>query len=298
MLQSWKIGDFRVWSIVEYYGPTHDPEFLFPEFDRAKFQAAAAQFPPGHYYPAIDRLVVTIQTWLLEAGDRRILIDTGVGNMKTREAARMLRLNTLWPAWFAATGQDFGTITDVVMTHMHSDHVGWNTVPDGERWVPTFPNARYHFPQTDYDYFKARREAGNPVDAGSFADSVAPIVEAGLANFITDQTSICDCLRVAAATGHTPGQLNYWIESGGETGVFSADIMHHIVQIYRPEWNTAFCILPDEAKSTRAAFLAEAARTGAMVMPCHFGPPHTGFIRKQADGFAFEPAPNHYGVTP
>jgi len=184
------------------------------------------------------------------------------------------------------------------MTHRHADHVGWNTVWDGDRWAPTFPNARHHPPKTDYEFFKGEVEAGRPADGGSFLDSVAPIVEAGVASFITNQTEVADCLRVAPATGHMPGQLNYWIESGGERAILSADIMHHVMQIRMPDWNTGFCILPDEARRTRHAFLAEAARTGALVMPCHFAPPHTGFVRRQGEGYTFEPAPSGYGQRP
>lgn len=295
MLHSWRIGDIRVTSIVEYFGPTHDPEFLYPDFDREVFEATLSRFPPGHYYPTIDRLVVAIQIWLVEAGDRRILIDTGCGNDKSRKTPRMDHMNSLWPAWFAATGVDFDSITDVVLTHLHADHVGWNTRLDGDKWVPTFPNATYHFPKGDFDWFEQAHKNGQIDDGGSFADSVLPIVDAGLVNFIVDQKEIADCLSVVPAPGHSPGQLNYWIESNGERGVFSADIFHHIVQIYNPHWNTAFCIVPEQALITRKAFLEKTASAQALVMPCHFAPPHCGYIRRQGDGFAFEPATSGYG---
>jgi glyoxylase-like metal-dependent hydrolase (beta-lactamase superfamily II) len=290
MLNSWQIGDIRVTSLVEYYGPTHDPAALFPAFERASFEEAASQLPPGHYYPASDRLVIAIQIWLVEAGARRILIDAGCGNRKSRSTARMHQLNTLWPEWLAAAGQSFESISDVVLTHLHSDHVGWSTRPEGGQWKPSFPNARYHIPKGDYDFFRAAHADGRVADGGSFADSVEPVVAAGLADFIIDEAIVADCLKVMAAPGHTPGQLTYWLESRGEHGVFSADIFHHVLQVMRPDWNTAFCVLPDEARLTRAAFLDEAARTGALVMPCHFAPPHAGYIRPKGTGFVFEPA--------
>lgn len=292
MLRSWLIGDIKVSSLVEYYGPTHDPEFLYPDFSRSAFEASVAEFPPGHYYPQSDRLAIAIQMWIVEAGDNVILIDAGVGNHKQRPGVeRMHMLNTLVPAWLEAAGLPPKRFTHVVMTHMHSDHVGWNTVLDGDKWVPTFPNARYFLPKADFDYFNGEYQAGSGADGGAFPDSVLPIVEAGLVEFITNQREIADCLQVVQAPGHTPGQLNYWVRSKGETGVFSADIFHHITQIYQPTWNTAFCILPDQARATRAKFLAEAAKAEALVMPCHFAPPHCGYIRTQGDGYAFEPAP-------
>lgn len=297
MLQSWRIGDIRVSSLVEYFGPTHDPAFLYPDFERESFTAAVAEMPPGHYFPAADRLVLAIQIWLVEAGDRRILVDTGCGNGKSRNVPRMHRLNSLWPAWLAAAGQSFDSITDVAMTHLHTDHIGWNTIDDGGRWKPTFPNAVYHMPRADHDWFARAHGDGTIDDGGSFTDSVAPVVEAGLARFFTDEDRVAGCLRVAQAPGHTPGQVNFWIESRGRHGVFSADILHSVVQVLRPEWNTAFCILPDAARATRKAFLEAAAETGALVMPCHFAPPHCGYIRRRGPGYAFEPAPSGYGAS-
>jgi glyoxylase-like metal-dependent hydrolase (beta-lactamase superfamily II) len=290
MMRSWSIGDIRVTSLVEYFGPTHDPRATFPLYDPAVMAGHVQRLPPGHYVAHIDRLVIAIQVWLVFAGDRIIVVDTGVGNFKPRPAARMNMLNTLFPAWLNAAGATRETVTDVVMTHLHSDHIGWNTVLEDGRWVPTFPNARYHVPQRDFAFFRDLNAAGKAADT-SFVDSLLPVLDAGLVDFIAEgQKEVAGILSVAPAYGHTPGQLNYWLRSAGETGVFSADIFHHPVQILSPAWNTAFCILPDEAKRTRAAFLAQAADAGALVMPCHFPPPHCGYIRRQGDGYAYEPA--------
>ncbi|NYZ14527.1 MBL fold metallo-hydrolase [Azospirillum sp. RWY-5-1] len=290
MIRSWKIGDATVVSIVEYFGPTHQPETVFPEFDRAAFARRAGELPPGHWYPAMDRFVIAIQLWAVLAGPNVIVIDTGVGNGKPRPAARMNRLNTLTASWLEAAGVTRESVTHVVMTHLHADHVGWNTVFEDGRWVPTFPNARYVMPRRDFDHFKGLHDAGTAGEP-SFADSVLPVLDAGLVDFIGTEGEVAGCLRIADAAGHTPGQLNYWLHSGGETGVFSADILHHPVQILNPGWNTAFCVLPDEAKATRARFLNEVSDAGALVMPCHFPPPHCGFIRRQGDAFVYEPAP-------
>ncbi|RDV05011.1 MBL fold metallo-hydrolase [Undibacter mobilis] len=289
MIGNWRIGDIKVANIVEYFGPTHQPEVVFPEFDRAVFGRREAELPPMHWYPEMNRFVIGIQIWVVFAPPNIVVVDTGVGNGKPRPAARMDQLNTLLPAWLEATGVKPDQVTHVVMTHLHSDHVGWNTVLDNGRWVPTFPNARYLMPKRDFDYFKDLSESGKAGEP-SFSDSVQPILDAGLADFINGQAEVADCLQVTDAIGHTPGQLNYWLRSRGETGVFSADILHHPVQVLNPGWNTAFCVLPDEAKATRLKFLHEASRTEALVMPCHFPPPHCGFIRRQGDAFAYEPA--------
>ncbi|RDJ21899.1 MBL fold metallo-hydrolase [Bosea caraganae] len=289
MISSFKIGDIKVTSILEYFGPTHDPAFLYPKFDRAVIEQEKSWLVPHHYHPQMDRLLIAIQIWVVHAGDRVIIVDTGVGNRKNRSAERMHQLNTLFLHWLNAAGAPREKVTDVVITHMHSDHLGWNTMLVDGRWEPTFPNARYVFPEIDFQHFTASRERGTDLSDGALADSVAPIFEAGLGYFIPSQPTLLDLFRVVPAPGHTPGMLNLWVESGGQTGVFSADIMHHPLQIVRPDWNTAFCQLPDAALETRAAFLAEASRTNAFVMPCHFGAPHAGFIRRQGDGYRFEP---------
>ena len=144
-------------------------------------------------------------------------------------------------------------------------------------------------PQDDFAAFKAIFENA-PFYGGSIFASVMPIVQAGNYEFIDNQKEVAGCLSVEKATGHTPGMLNYRLRSRGEEGVFCADIFHSVIQIANPAWNTAFCILPDEAEKTRAAFLARQAENGALVMPCHFGVPHCGYIRRQGGGYGFEPA--------
>jgi glyoxylase-like metal-dependent hydrolase (beta-lactamase superfamily II) len=289
MISSFSIGDAKVTNLVEYFGPTHAPETTFPEYDAPELERHLAKLPPRHFYPAINRLVIAIQIWIVFVGDRIILIDTGVGNHKPRPVERMNRLNTLVPRWLAATGVTRENVTDVLMTHLHSDHVGWNTVLEDGRWTPMFPNARYHAPRTDFAYFNELHKSGASPDA-SFADSILPVLEAGLLDFIPDRGEVAGALTIEKAFGHTPGQLSYWIESKGERGVFSGDICHHPAQILSPAWNTAFCVSPTEAKRTRAAFLDRAAETGALMMPCHFPPPHCGYVRRDGDRYGYEPA--------
>lgn len=291
MLSTWTIGDARVSSLVEYYGPTHDPAFLYPAFDRQTFEIMAGRLPAGHYYEASDRLVIAIQIWLIQVGGKAILVDTGVGNCKPRTAERMRDLNTLFLTWLAAAGESRQSITHVVHTHLHPDHIGWNTMVSDGRHVPTFPNARYLFPRRDFEFFQSLRAQQSPVEDNAFADSVDPVIDAGLGDFIADEREILGCLEVRRAPGHTPGMLNYWLRSGDAVGVFSGDVFHHPLQIACPGWNTAFCILPEEALATRRRLLEEAADSGALLMSCHFPPPFAGFVRRDGDGFRYEPAP-------
>ncbi len=170
--------------MIEYSGPTHDPAFLYPDIDKAERDAAleanTSWLAPNHYVPHMDRLIVTIQLWVLHAGGNVIVIDTGVGNRKPRPHERMDRLNTLALPWLEAAGAAPDKVTHVVMTHLHTDHVGWNTVARDGQWVPTFPNARYLFPARGIRLLEGRiRQGRQDVQAGSFADSVLPIARCG-----------------------------------------------------------------------------------------------------------------------
>jgi glyoxylase-like metal-dependent hydrolase (beta-lactamase superfamily II) len=293
MIHSRSIGDVRVTGVVEYVGPTHTPEATFPAFNDGLLAKQAALLPAGSWFPAIRRFTIAVQIWIVRRGGEVVIVDTGVGNHKARPAARMNMLNTLVPQWLSAAGAAPEAVTHVLVTHLHSDHVGWNTTLDKGRWTPTFRNARYLLPKSDFAYFKGLRDDGKASDT-SIDDSVLPVIEAGLADFIDEHSDLPAGLKPMNASGHTPGMMNYWLESRGERGVFSADVFHHPVQVLNPSWNTAFCILPDAAMATRARVLSEAAATGALVMPCHFPSPHAGYVRKTGDGYRFEPASPGY----
>jgi glyoxylase-like metal-dependent hydrolase (beta-lactamase superfamily II) len=289
MLRSRMIGAFKVSSLIEYYGPTHIPEIAFTQFDRSCLAEHHSWLTPQHYVPESDRLVIAVQLWMVQTGSDVILIDAGVGNGKRRPIERMNMLNTLVLQWMAAAGAPPEKITHVVMTHLHSDHVGWNTIMVDGRWVPTFPNARYLVPKENYDQWQHLIQGGQNPDNGSFADSVLPLVDAGVVEFIENQKQVAGCLEVEAASGHTPGHLTFRLRSEGQEGLFAGDVLHHPFQVVRPDSNSAFDFFPDVARRTRAAVLASAAASGALVMPCHFGPPCCGYIRKQAGAYRFEP---------
>lgn len=295
MIQSRKIGDITVTRVHEYGGPTHDPAFLFPDLAQDVLAGHQAMLAPHHYIPEMNRLIVEIQFWVVHAGSNIIVVDTGVGNMKPRQPiARMHMLNNIVKEWLTAAGAAPDKVTHVVMTHLHMDHVGWNTCWVDGRWEPTFPNAKYYLPRDDFDFCDQgkNKEAGVvDVFGDAFFDSVMPIVDAGLATTFQAPGEIADCLTVLPAPGHSPGQVMFRVRSQGEEGIFCGDVMHSPIQIARPDINTSYCIWPDQARNSRMELLNRAADSGALLMPVHFGAPHCGFVRRQGDGFAFEPAP-------
>jgi glyoxylase-like metal-dependent hydrolase (beta-lactamase superfamily II) len=285
------IGEIKVSRVLEYAAPTHDPAFLFPDLDQSRLTANRSWLAPHHWVESMNRLIVTIQLWVVHAGGNVIIVDTGVGNRKPRTADRMNELNGLVIPWLTAAGAAPERVTHVAQTHLHSDHVGWNTVLRGGRWEPTFPNARYLIPRLDFDHYRAAlAQAPDPIIDASFSDSVMPVVDAGLVDFIEPGDEIAGVLKVEAAPGHSVGMVNYRLGSRGEEGLFSADVMHSPIQIVEPWLNTTYCALPEVARKTRATLLEREARSGALIMPMHFGIPHCGFIRSHAGGFIFEPS--------
>lgn len=291
MIYSRMIGDVRVTNVIEYFGPTHDPAVVFPTLTPERLAQQAEALGPSQYLPSVNRFIVAIQIWVVQDGKNTIVIDTGVGNHKARPAARMNMLNTLFLEWLAAAGVSPDSVTHVLNTHLHSDHVGWNTrLVDGQ-WKPTFTNARYFMPKKDFDFFNGQyREGNKQASAGSFADSVLPVLDAGIVEFLGDEGRVADLLDIEPIAGHTPGQISFTLRSKDEQGIFCADVFHNPIQILLPDINTAFCMIPDLAIETRAKFLEKAAQRKALIMPCHFGFPHCGYINSTGPGaYSFQP---------
>ncbi|NTF97922.1 MBL fold metallo-hydrolase [Rhizobium rhizogenes] len=290
MMHHRRIGGADVYNIVELIGPTHDPSRVFADLPRSDFEAAAERLGPAQYAATIDRLIIGIQIWVVRIGSEVVVIDTGIGNHKPRGLPRFDRLNTLVPLWLAAAGAAPDQVTQIVMTHLHGDHVGWNTVPQGDGWVPTFPRASYWIPRKDYDWWLPRyRETKGVGETEAFIDAVEPLIDAGCVQFYDEGQEFVPGLRARAAYGHTPGQMRVDLISEGAKGVFCADIFHSPLQILHPELNTPFCVEQETARMTRAAFLNEVADTGMLIMPCHFGPPHCGSVIRAGTGYDFVP---------
>jgi glyoxylase-like metal-dependent hydrolase (beta-lactamase superfamily II) len=293
MMFTRRIGNAVVTNVIEYSGPTHDPAVVFPALAPGDLARAAPPLAPHHYVPAMNRFIVTIQIWVVHLGADVIVIDTGVGNFKARAAARMNMLNTLVMPWLEAAGAGPDRVTHVVNTHLHADHVGWNTRLVDGRWEPAFPKARYVMPRADFALFNAQYQDGNrQAAAGSFADSVLPVVEAGLAQFVDSDGEVAG-LTIEPLPGHTPGQFGLRLRSNGQEGMFCADVMHSPIQIALPDLNTAFCMDAERARQTRRAFLPRMAERRALIMPCHFGAPYCGTVEKRPDGdIGFMPEDN------
>jgi glyoxylase-like metal-dependent hydrolase (beta-lactamase superfamily II) len=252
---------------------------------------------PDFFDPDTDKWRIAVQSWVIEVDGLTVVVDTGVGNDRQRPHMPPLdRLNTGFLTAWESAGIDLAAVDVVINTHIHSDHVGWNTMLEDDTWVPTFPNARYLTPAADYRYFApdgplARRSPRNEQEAAQqhgdqlvFADSVLPIDEAGQLVQWSDDYLISKSLRLRPAAGHTPGSSVLWLDAGAPA-VFVGDLTHSPLQLRRPDDTCAFDIDAPAATATRRRIFTEAAQARATVIPAHY-PGHGGAsIRAVADEF-------------
>jgi glyoxylase-like metal-dependent hydrolase (beta-lactamase superfamily II) len=236
-------------------------------------------------------LLLSIHSWLVRDRGRTILIDTGAGNGKIRpDAPYFDHLDTPYLEQLRAAGCEPEDIDYVLLTHLHVDHVGWNTKFENGRWVPTFPNARYIFARAEYDYFTDPQNRDS--DPTSFAvqkDSVDPVIEAGLADMIdVDGSEAIEGFTFYPTHGHSIAHASIIFQSGTETALFAGDVMHHPLQVFKPEWNSVFCAFPEAAQTSRAWALAFAADHQVTFFSSHFPASSAGSVERDKSGFRWK----------
>ena len=286
----WTIGTVRVTRVEEQLGfASVPPEKFFVGFEREVLERHLAWLVPNHYSPEHNRLISSVHSWLIRTPRHTILLDCCAGNHKERPGfARFHQVDTPYLARLRAAGVEPEEIDIVLCTHLHSDHVGWNTMLRDGRWVPTFPNARYLFSRTENDYGDPRRNPAAEADPqrnNAYRDSVLPVIETGQAVLLDGAHAIDDTMLVEPASGHTVGHVVLKLVDQGERALFSGDAIHHPLQVYVPSWNSCFCEIPDEARATRHRLLGDCAEHGALLFPIHFGAPHVAAIAHEGDAF-------------
>ncbi len=228
-------------------------------------------------------------TYVVRTPQHTILVDTCIGDDKERGGHKFFhKLRTPWLRNLKAAGVAPEQVDFVLCTHMHADHVGWNTRLVDGRWVPTFPRARYLFARTEYEHRRRNWEAAAGAGYGAFDDSILPVVESGQAVIVEDGHELDGCLRLEPAPGHTPGNVVIHLQSRGERGVFAGDVLHHPIQVAYPEWSSIFCEDRAQSARTRQQFVRTHADTGTLVIPAHFPAPTVGRIRSQGDRWRYD----------
>lgn len=287
------LGDVTVTRVVEYYGPVGmTPDAFFPDTPHGTWDTHAPWLAPDFLDAGTKIAVSAIQTWLLRSEGRTILVDTGVGNHKERPYSPVWsHMDTDFLGSLARAGVQPEDVDVVINTHLHVDHVGWNTRLEGRSWVPTFPNASYLMPRADFDFWNPANGHTPRLGRGNqnvFEDSVAPVHEAGQALLWEDGHTLDGNLRLDLAPGHTPGSSVLTLASGSDRALFVGDLLHSPVQFVRPDTNSCFCEDPAAARATRRRLFGQADDTNALVLPAHLGGHGGAEVVRDGDTFAIK----------
>lgn len=280
----WRIGAVTVTKIVEME-VTGGSRFILPQATYEEILPIAWLRP--HFADERGRLRMSIHALVVEAPGRQIVVDTCLGNDKEgRRIPTWNNLQTPFLADLAAAGFPRESIDTVLCTHLHVDHVGWNTMRDAGKWVPTFPRARYLMGKTEFAHWQGERDREDMQTV--LADSVAPVADAGLVDLVETDHRLCDEISLVPTLGHTPGHVSVRISSQGEEALITGDFMHHPCQIAHPEWSSTADSDPAQAQATRERMLAELSGRPTLVIGTHFAGATAGRIVKDGDAYRLD----------
>ena len=274
----WTVGRVKITNVLEI-GATGGTRFILPQATPQEAQKMPWLVP--HYANAEGRLRLNVQSWIVETPTNRIIVDTCIGNDKTnRSVPAWNELNKPFLNDLAAAGYPAETIDTVICTHLHIDHVGWNTKLVDGKWVPTFTNARYLFGKTEYDHWAAHSPEGE--HKAVFEDSVQPIVDAGYADLIGSDHRIGDEVSLIATPGHSPGHMSILVTSGGQQALLTGDVAHHPCQMAHLDWSSTADSDPVQSIEARKMLFSRFADTPTLVFGGHYDPGH---IVRDGDAF-------------
>jgi glyoxylase-like metal-dependent hydrolase (beta-lactamase superfamily II) len=272
---SWQVGDVRITRILEL-DATGGTRFILPQATREVVQTIPWLAP--HFADEDGRLKMSIHALVVETPSKRIIVDTCIGNDKQRDIPTWSGLQTTFLADLEAAGFAPDSIDTVLCTHLHVDHVGWNTTLVDGAWVPTFPKARYLLGRAEYEYWRGEDEGNEHPERSPFHDSVKPVWEAGLVDLVETDHQICPEVSFEPTLGHTPGHVSVRIRSKGRDALITGDFIHHPCQFTHPEW--ASLADYDEAASTvtRQRVFDALAGSETLVIGTHFAAPTAGHV--------------------
>lgn len=285
-METIRIGDVTISAIVEHRKLSRRPWEFFVGCDAELARAHMSTLPDFLYDAASGRMVFAFQSFVVHTPRNIVMVDTCMGENK---------FDTAWDTrpWLDGLNRLGLTVADidyVLCTHLHVDHTGWNTRLEKGRWVPTFPKARYLFERGEYAYWQDAAASG--IIAPGERDGVwqlncLPVADAGQAELVSGAHRIDDHISLIPTPGHSPGHYCVRIHSGGQEAIALGDLMHHALQCREPEWSTIACWDPGKASQARRRLLAEAAGSGALLLPHHFPAPTAGRVTAHGDHFHY-----------
>jgi glyoxylase-like metal-dependent hydrolase (beta-lactamase superfamily II) len=282
---SWRVGAVKITRVVEMEMKfAFNPKYPFiPQATPESLRTIPWLYP--NFVSEADEMLLSIHALLVEAPGLRLVVDTCIGNDRPRGIIGKKPLSGPFLDDLAKAGWPRESVDAVVCTHLHVDHVGWNTMLVDGKWVPTFPNARYLIGKREFEHWSGEEDGEQKTILG---DSVQPIIDAGLADLVEMDHRISPEIRLVPTTGHTPGHVSVMIESEGSHAVITGDMSHHPCQMAHPDWSPTFDSDPKAAAVTRARMFAEWADEPILVIGTHYAAPTAGHVKRDGKAFRFE----------
>jgi glyoxylase-like metal-dependent hydrolase (beta-lactamase superfamily II) len=285
-MQQWQIGKVKITRVVEMQvaGGTR---FLLPQ--ATPEAVAPIEWLAPHFVDANGKLIMSIHALIIETPTRKIMVDTCIGNDKERSVPGWNQLQLPFLADLVSAGYPREDIDTVLCTHLHVDHVGWNTMLVDDQWIPTFPNARYLIADKEFEYW----DTGDDKDSFGdiMADSVRPVYEAGLVDLVDVNARLCDEVSLVSTPGHTPGHISVLIESEGKQALITGDSFHHPCQMAHVDWASSADYDQQASTVTRKNMLKDYADSNVLIIGTHFATPTAGHIRQKNEGYWFDVGP-------
>lgn len=280
--EAWRVGEVKITRIIEIEA-TGGMSRIIPDAKRELVRNIKWLHP--HFCDEDGRMRGAIHALIVDTPDLNIIVDTCIGNDKDRVIPAWNKLQTPFLSDIAEAGYPRESIDKVMCTHLHVDHVGWNTMLHEDTWVPTFEHARYLYSKTEFEHWRGEnQESYGPL----LADSIMPVFEAGLVDLVQQDHQICPEIRLIPTPGHTPGHVSVMIESKGESALITGDFLHHPCQIVHPEWSSSPDVDPAQAIATRRSMYQKLAGTPTLMIGTHFATPTAGHLVKDGNSYRLD----------
>lgn len=280
--RQWKVGEATIICIVETTALTQLGG-IFPQADEASIDRHRSWLAP-HFIDDNNTFSLAVQAFIIEVNELRVVVDTCLGEHETQAAAMLANTSDDFLAKMSGAGYPPESITHVLCTHLHVDHIGWNTKLEKGQWVPTFPNARYLFTKDEYDHWHASETT---MTTENFNDAILPIVDAGLADLVSANHRLNDTIRFLPTPGHSPGHVCVLIQSAGEQALITGDATHHPIQWAEPDWKMVADFDTAQAASSRRALLDQFTDSNTLIIGTHYPQPTAGYLRLAGEKLQF-----------
>jgi len=282
------VGNITIHRVVEQETPLFDPLEFFPSLEKEVLEANRSWLQPKYIDPATGKVVLCIQSYVVQTPHHNILIDSCVGNHKPRPTRPMWNMMSTdrWEKGLAATGLGISDIDYVMCTHLHIDHVGWNTRLENGRWVPTFPKARYVFADRELAFW-SQKEKAEPANFPWITDSVLPIVAANRAEVVKSDHALGDAVQLIPTPGHSIDHFSVQVGKPGQDAVITGDMIHSPIQARYPELGMRADYDSKQAGQSRRKLFDRVCDSSTLMCMAHFPSPSTGRITRWDDGFRF-----------